>query len=116
MLYAPTPIASSLVSLRCFFSVATCFCRALNCAGVGPAALACDAGTANTATANANASTRLIHFLLESNATSHERSRCRRNFHPRAQIASRPVTLLRLPEPYDFELSTARYRSWGRDL
>jgi DNA-3-methyladenine glycosylase II len=26
------------------------------------------------------------------------------------------VTLLRLPEPYDFELSTARYRTWGRDL
>jgi DNA-3-methyladenine glycosylase II len=26
------------------------------------------------------------------------------------------VTLLRLPEPYAFELSTARYRSWGRDL
>jgi hypothetical protein len=23
---------------------------------------------------------------------------------------------LRLPEPYDFELSTARYRTWGRDL
>jgi DNA-3-methyladenine glycosylase II len=26
------------------------------------------------------------------------------------------VALLRLPEPYDFELSTARYRAWGRDL
>jgi DNA-3-methyladenine glycosylase II len=25
------------------------------------------------------------------------------------------MTLLRFPEPYDFELSTARYRSWGRD-
>jgi DNA-3-methyladenine glycosylase II len=25
------------------------------------------------------------------------------------------MTLLRLPEPYDFELSTARYRRWGRD-
>ena len=26
------------------------------------------------------------------------------------------MTLLRFSEPYDFELSTARYRSWGRDL
>ena len=26
------------------------------------------------------------------------------------------MTLLRLPEPYDFELSTTRYRTWGRDL
>jgi DNA-3-methyladenine glycosylase II len=26
------------------------------------------------------------------------------------------VAILRLPEPYDFELSTARYRTWGRDL
>jgi DNA-3-methyladenine glycosylase II len=25
------------------------------------------------------------------------------------------MALLRLPEPYDFELSTARYRTWGRD-
>jgi DNA-3-methyladenine glycosylase II len=25
------------------------------------------------------------------------------------------MTLLRFPEPYDFELSTARYRNWGRD-
>lgn len=26
------------------------------------------------------------------------------------------MTLLRLPEPYEFDLSTARYRAWGRDL
>jgi DNA-3-methyladenine glycosylase II len=26
------------------------------------------------------------------------------------------MALLRLPAPYDFELSTARYRAWGRDL
>jgi DNA-3-methyladenine glycosylase II len=26
------------------------------------------------------------------------------------------MTLLRLPEPYDFELSTVRFRRWGRDL
>ncbi len=26
------------------------------------------------------------------------------------------MALLRLPEPYDFELSTARFRNWGRDL
>jgi DNA-3-methyladenine glycosylase II len=26
------------------------------------------------------------------------------------------MAILRLPEPYDFHLSTARYRSWGRDL
>jgi DNA-3-methyladenine glycosylase II len=26
------------------------------------------------------------------------------------------VAVLRLPEPYDFDLSTARYRTWGRDL
>jgi DNA-3-methyladenine glycosylase II len=26
------------------------------------------------------------------------------------------MTLLRFSEPYDFELSTARFRSWGRDL
>jgi DNA-3-methyladenine glycosylase II len=25
------------------------------------------------------------------------------------------MTLIRLPEPYDFELSTARFRRWGRD-
>jgi hypothetical protein len=25
------------------------------------------------------------------------------------------MTLLRLPDPYDFELSTARYRRWGSD-
>jgi DNA-3-methyladenine glycosylase II len=25
------------------------------------------------------------------------------------------MTLLRLPEPYDFDLSTARFRRWGRD-
>jgi len=25
------------------------------------------------------------------------------------------MTLLGLPDPYDFELSTARYRTWGRD-
>ena len=26
------------------------------------------------------------------------------------------MALVRLPDPYDFELSTARYRTWGRDL
>jgi DNA-3-methyladenine glycosylase II len=26
------------------------------------------------------------------------------------------MPLLRMPEPYDFELSTARFRRWGRDL
>jgi DNA-3-methyladenine glycosylase II len=26
------------------------------------------------------------------------------------------VALVRLPDPYDFALSTARYRTWGRDL
>jgi DNA-3-methyladenine glycosylase II len=26
------------------------------------------------------------------------------------------MAILRLPEPYDFRLSTARYRTWGRDL
>ena len=26
------------------------------------------------------------------------------------------MTTLPLPDPYDFELSTARYRTWGRDL
>jgi DNA-3-methyladenine glycosylase II len=26
------------------------------------------------------------------------------------------MALVRVPEPYDFELSTARYRTWGRDL
>jgi len=26
------------------------------------------------------------------------------------------VALLRLPDPYDFELSTTRFRTWGRDL
>jgi 3-methyladenine DNA glycosylase/8-oxoguanine DNA glycosylase len=36
---------------------------------------------------------------------------------PRLAVASAPdLTLLRLPDPYDFELSTARYRRWGPDL
>ena len=26
------------------------------------------------------------------------------------------MAIVRLPDPYDFELSTARYRNWGRDL
>ena len=26
------------------------------------------------------------------------------------------MAILRLPDPYDFQLSTARYRTWGRDL
>src|SRR5262245_61026041 len=26
------------------------------------------------------------------------------------------MAILPLPEPYDFQLSTARYRTWGRDL
>ena len=33
-----------------------------------------------------------------------------------ATVADGGMTTLRLPDPYDFELSTARYRTWGRDL
>src|SRR5436190_5219396 len=111
MLYAPTAIVRSVVSfsffcvaLSCFCREATCFFKALNCAVVGPAALACVAGTANTMAARANA----IAFFMPCSSSDEMEGRQR--------SLTCLMAVLEFPEPYDFELSTARYRNWGQDL
>src|ERR671938_241937 len=99
--------------LMSWVSVFTCFCsfvtfllRALNCASVGLLAW----GFAPAGPAAANASSAVATTKTRILFTGPPMGR------GPAGVACPFVARLKLPEPYDFELSTERFRAFGPDL
>src|SRR5919205_3686392 len=99
---------SWLSVFTCFWSAVTFLLSALNCARVGLFALAADFAPAGPAAANARIAVAATKTMILFTCPPNGRGAC--------GVACPFVALLKLPEPYDFALSTERFRSFGRDL
>src|SRR5919206_4626442 len=99
---------SAVSVFTCFWRAVTFLLSALNCARVGPFFARADFAPAGPAAANARiaiAATKTMILFT-----------CPPMVVVPAGVACPFVALLKLPEPYDFALSTERFRSFGPDL
>src|SRR5919201_1503562 len=99
---------SELSVFTCFWSAVTFLLSALNCARVGLFVARADFAPAGPAAANARIAVAATKTMILFT--------CPPMVVVPGGVACPFVALMKLPEPYDFELSTERFRSFGPDL